>query len=48
MTIKEWKKQIKGKKVAVIGIGVSNMPLIQVLCDAGAKVSAHDKRTAEQ
>ena len=48
MTIKEWKKQVEGKKVAVIGIGVSNMPLIQVLCDAGAKVSAHDKRTAEQ
>ena len=48
MTIKEWKKQVKGKKVAVIGIGVSNMPLIQVLCDAGASVTAHDKRTAEQ
>ncbi|MEE1012726.1 MAG: UDP-N-acetylmuramoyl-L-alanine--D-glutamate ligase [Clostridia bacterium] len=48
MTIQEWKKQMKGKTVAVVGIGVSNLPLIRVLCDAGVRVIAHDKRTAEQ
>lgn len=48
MTIQEWKKQIQGCETAVIGIGVSNLPLIRVLCSAGAKVYAHDKRTAEQ
>ncbi len=48
MNYKEWKEQISGKTVAVIGIGVSNLPLIQILAGCGAKVYAHDKRTAEQ
>ena len=48
MDFKEWKEQIQGKSVAVIGIGVSNLPLIRVLADAGAKITAHDKRTQEQ
>ncbi len=48
MNIREWKAEIKGKAVAVIGIGVSNLPLIRILADAGAKVFAHDKRSAEQ
>ncbi len=48
MTIREWKAEIKGKTVAVIGIGVSNLPLIRILVDAGAKVFAHDKRTPQQ
>lgn len=48
MNIQEWKQQMKGCEVAVIGIGVSNLPLIRLLCSCGAKVYAHDKRTAEQ
>ena len=48
MTIQEWKNQIKDCEVAVIGIGVSNLPLIRLLCTCGAKVYAHDKRTKEQ
>ena len=43
----EYKKQIQGKTVSVIGIGVSNIPLIKFLLEAGAKVTAHDKRSAE-
>ncbi len=48
MNIQEWKQQINGCEVAVIGIGVSNLPLIRLLCASGAKVYAHDMRTAEQ
>ena len=38
----------KGREMAVIGIGVSNLPLIRFLADCGVKVTAHDKRTPEQ
>ena len=33
----------KGKKIAVLGIGVSNRPLIKLLLDAGLDVTACDK-----
>lgn len=48
MTLENWKKCALGCEMAVIGIGVSNLPLIRFLTDCGAKVSAHDKRSAEQ
>jgi UDP-N-acetylmuramoylalanine--D-glutamate ligase len=38
----EFKDFILGKKVAVVGIGVSNIPLINFLLKLGAKVSAFD------
>ena len=38
----EFKEFIKNKKVAVVGIGVSNIPLIKVLVKLGAVVSAFD------
>lgn len=38
---------LKGKRVAVIGIGVSNTPLIQLLLQAGIKVTACDKNSRE-
>ncbi len=40
----EYKKSLKNKKISVIGIGVSNVPLIRFLIDGGAKVTAHDKK----
>ena len=43
MTLENWKKCALGCEMAVIGIGVSNLPLIRFLTDCGAKVSAHDK-----
>lgn len=43
--VKKFKEYIKGKKVAVIGIGISNRPLIHYLVSLGALVSAHDKKT---
>ena len=44
----EFKDYIKNKKVAVVGIGVSNIPIINFLLKLGANVSAFDKKTAEQ
>ena len=45
MDIFDYKKSVKGKNIAVIGIGISNRPLIRFLNEAGAKVTAYDKRT---
>lgn len=44
----EFKEFIKDKKVAVVGIGVSNIPLINFLIKLGAKVTAFDKKTKDQ
>lgn len=41
---KEFKEFIKNKKVAVVGIGVSNIPLINFLFKLGANVTAFDKK----
>ncbi len=41
----EFKEFIKGKKVGVVGIGVSNIPLIHFLVKLEAIVTAFDKKT---
>ncbi|MBR4890013.1 MAG: UDP-N-acetylmuramoyl-L-alanine--D-glutamate ligase [Clostridia bacterium] len=46
--IKEFKENIKNKKVDVLGIGISNRPLINFLLDAGAIVTARDKKTENE
>ncbi len=43
-----FEKDMKDKRVTVIGIGVSNLPLIKYLCELGADVTACDKRTKEK
>ena len=48
MKVAEFKKYIKGKKVSVIGIGISNRPLIRYLVSLGASVTAYDKKTESQ
>lgn len=45
---KEFKEFIKNKNTAVVGIGISNIPLISFLLDLGAKVSAFDKKSEKQ
>lgn len=40
--------EIKGKKVSVLGIGISHSDLISRLRDRGARITAHDKRSREQ
>ncbi len=47
MTLQEYVLGLKNKTVAVIGIGVSNTPLIRYLLAAGVDVTACDKRTME-
>lgn len=48
MKLEEYFQNIQGKQVAVIGAGISNMPLIRLLCGAGVKVTVHDKKTVEE
>ncbi|WP_446898039.1 UDP-N-acetylmuramoyl-L-alanine--D-glutamate ligase [Clostridium sp. LBM24168] len=43
-----FKQFIKNKKVAVVGIGISNRPLIDFLLRLDAQVSAFDKKTEKQ
>ena len=40
-------KSLQGKQIAVIGIGVSNTPLIKLLLRAGLHVTACDKNQRE-
>ena len=40
-----FKKYVKDKNITVIGIGISNLPLIKLLAGCGASVTACDKRT---
>ena len=42
--LEEFEKYIVGKKVAIIGIGVSNMPLLDYFQNLGAKVSVFDSK----
>lgn len=44
----EFKKFIFNKKVGVVGIGVSNIPLINFLLDLGAKVTAFDRKSKDE
>ncbi|MEG0775759.1 UDP-N-acetylmuramoyl-L-alanine--D-glutamate ligase [Clostridium sp.] len=44
----DFKKFIKNKSVAIVGIGVSNIPLIEFLVKLDAKVTAFDKKTLDQ
>lgn len=43
--IDSFKEKIKGANVTVLGIGISNLPLIKYLVKLGAQVNARDKRT---
>lgn len=43
MTLSEYLDSLKGKRVAVLGVGVSNTPLIELLCRAGHTVTACDR-----
>ncbi len=42
--INEYFASLKGKKVAFVGLGRSNLPLIRMFCEAGADVVACDSR----
>lgn len=44
MTIQEYLQSLADKKVAVIGVGVSNTPLIRLLRGANIDVTVCDKK----
>ena len=48
MTADEFKKSVLNKKISVIGMGISNRPLIKYLIEYGADVTAYDRRTKEE
>lgn len=43
----EFKQNVPNKKITVIGIGISNLPLIKYLVELGADVTACDRRSRE-
>lgn len=47
-TIDGYLASLSDKKVAVVGIGVSNTPLLTILLEAGIKTMACDKRSREE
>ena len=48
VTLSEYAESLKGITIAVIGIGVSNRPLTELLLSHGCDVTACDLRTREQ
>ena len=44
MTLKQYAQSLKGKRLAIVGIGVSNTPLIKILLGYGVSVLACDKK----
>ena len=47
MKLQEYVSTLRGKTVAVLGVGVSNTPLIELLCKNGVRVVACDKKTRD-
>ena len=45
---KNFKTSIKNKHVAIIGLGISNMPLINFLLKLGCKITLFDKKNIEE
>lgn len=48
MTFANWLDSLQNRSVAIVGIGVSNTPLIRLLAGRGVSVTACDRATREQ
>ncbi len=48
LNFEEYKKFIKSKKVAAIGLGISNRPLLRYLAKLGVKIDGYDRYTYAQ
>ena len=48
MTLEQYIQSIQNYSIAVVGIGISNLPLIELLCRHHCDVTACDRRTREQ
>lgn len=44
MPLTEYLAKLKGKRISIIGLGVSNMPLIRLMLEAGIPVVARDRK----
>ena len=47
MTLESYIDGLKGRRIAVVGLGVSNLLLLELLLSAGCDVTARDRRTRE-
>ena len=48
MTLQEYIASIQDKTVAIVGIGVSNTPLIELLARSGVRVTACDRKSRDK
>ena len=48
MTLQDYIKSIKNQSICVIGIGVSNEPLVDLLLSSGCALTVCDRRSAEE
>ncbi len=48
MTLSQYIDSLKGKRVTVLGLGVSNRPLVKLLLDAGIDLTVRDAASTEQ
>ena len=48
MTLESYINELKGKRIAVIGLGISNRPLVRLLLDAGCSVTVRDGGSREK
>ena len=48
LKLKAFENNVKGKRVAVVGLGVSNIPLIDYLYELDARVTVFDERDEEK
>ena len=46
--LEKFKSNIKGKRIAVIGFGVSNIPLVKYLLTLDTDITVFDKRTIDK
>ena len=46
--LEEFKSYIKDKYVAIMGMGISNTPLIRYLMDLDANITVFDKKSEEE
>ncbi len=42
------KEFVRGRSCAVLGLGVSNLPLVKMLCEYGTEVAVYDKRSVSE
>jgi len=48
LSFKQYLDSLKGKRIVVVGAGISNTPLIEVLLNTGIETTVCDRRTVEE